>query len=108
MKRVVIESPYAGNVERNIAYLRACMADCLQRREAPFASHGLYTQPGVLNDSIPAERALGILAGFTWRAVADLTVVYTDLGITVGMQQGIDDARHHQRPVEYRQLGGWE
>jgi hypothetical protein len=53
---VVVESPYAGNIERNLRYLRACMADCLRRGEAPFASHGLYTQPGVLRDELPKDR----------------------------------------------------
>lgn len=47
---VIIESPYAGDVDRNLEYLRAAMRDCLKRGEAPFASHALYTQPGVLDD----------------------------------------------------------
>lgn len=76
MKRVIIESPYAGDIDRNLRYLRACMADCLRRGEAPFASHGLYTQPGVLDDDKPDERKLGIEAGFAWRDVAEMTVVY--------------------------------
>ncbi len=109
MRRVVIESPYAGDVERNIRYLRACMFDCLQLDEAPFASHGLYTQPGVLDDLVPYERDLGIRAGFAWRDVAEVTVVYTDLGITRGMQYGIDDARSKGRPIEERALSeGWD
>ena len=70
MRLVIIESPYAGNVPLNLLYLRACMRDCLSRGEAPFASHALYTQPGVLDDGDPAERAHGIEAGFAWRAVA--------------------------------------
>ena len=106
MKRVVIESPYAGDVERNLRYLRACMHYCITHDEAPYASHALYTQPGVLDDLKPIERELGIVAGFCWRDVADLTVVYTDLGITSGMQYGIDDAARKGRPVEYRTLGG--
>lgn len=107
MKRVVIESPYAGNVELNLRYLRACMHHCITNDEAPYASHALYTQPGVLDDDIPVQRELGIVAGFCWRDVADLTVVYTDLGITKGMQYGIDDAMRKGRPVEYRTLPGW-
>lgn len=107
MKRVVIESPFAGNVELNLRYLRLCMHECITNDEAPFASHALYTQPGVLDDDIPVQRELGIVAGFAWRDVADLTVVYTDLGITKGMQYGIDDANRKGRPVEYRQLKGW-
>jgi len=66
MRRVIVESPFAGNVERNVAFARACLRDCLMRGEAPFASHLLYTQPGVLNDNIPEERALGINAVLVW------------------------------------------
>jgi len=107
MKLVIIESPYAGNVEENLRYLRACMKDSLSRGEAPYASHGLYTQEGVLDDSIPEERMLGIHAGFAWRQVANLTAVYTDLGISSGMQYGIDDSKKRSMPVEYRQIGSW-
>lgn len=116
MRRVVIESPYAGVGEtyaeryndgaRKLEYLRAAMHDCLIRGDAPFASHGLYTQPGVLDDTDPKERALGIHAGFVWRDVAAATVVYADLGITSGMQLGIDDAKTKGRPIEFRFLGG--
>jgi len=74
------------------------------RGEAPYASHLLYTQDGVLNDLIPEERNHGIQAGFAWRQVAQATVVYTDLGISKGMQYGIDDAIKRGVPIEYRQL----
>ena len=56
MKKVIIESPYAENIERNIKYARACLKDSLNRNEAPLASHLLYTQDGVLDDGIKAER----------------------------------------------------
>jgi hypothetical protein len=83
------------------------MHDCLMRGEAPFASHGLYTQPGVLNDNVPEERALGIEAGLLWGAQAEKTVVYTDRGISGGMTYGIKNAEAAGRPVEYRILPGW-
>jgi hypothetical protein len=105
VRRVIIESPYAGNVTLNLLYLAACMADCLARGEAPFASHGLYTQPGVLDDRDPAQRALGIMAGFAWRDVSDCTVVYLDRGLTPGMEEGMADATRKGRPVEFRYLG---
>lgn len=109
MKRVVIESPYAGDVERNLRYLRAAMRDCLLRGEAPYASHGFYTQPGVLDDTIASERALGIRAGFAWRAMTDKTVVYDDLGISGGMREGIIDSQNQGIDVEYRSLGAkWD
>lgn len=104
---VILESPYAGDIERNDAYLNAALHDCLMRGEAPFASHGLYTRPGVLDDTVPAERAAGIAAGFAWRALAQRTVVYVDLGISRGMEAGIRDAIQRGNPVEYRSLPEW-
>ena len=104
MKRVILESPFAGDVEHNIRYARACVRDSLLRGEAPIASHLLYTQPGVLNDEIPAERQHGIDAGLAWRVVAEGTVVYADLGISRGMQYGIEAAKAAGLPVEVRHL----
>ncbi len=109
MRRVIIESPYAAEtaegIERNLRYLRACTRDCIKRNEAPYASHMLYTQPGVLNDRDPVERTLGISAGLIWKDVAHCTVVYTDLGVTVGMEKGIAYAREYGLPIEMRKLG---
>lgn len=102
---VIIESPYAGDVEKNLAYLRAALHDCLMRGEAPFASHGLYTQ--VLDDTIPEEREHGIQAGFAFRSVCDYTVVYDDLGISKGMALGIEDSHKKSIPVKYRSLPDW-
>ena len=107
MRRVVIESPYAGDTERNLAYLRAAMADCLARGEAPYASHGLYTQPGVLDDTDHDERALGIAAGLMWAQCAYHAVVYTDLGLSAGMKWGIVLHHNEGRTVEYRSLREW-
>lgn len=109
MRLVIIESPYAGDVEKNLRYLRACMADCLRRGEAPFASHALYTQPGVLNDSLADERKLGMEAGFAWQNVAAGVVVYADLGVSTGMAKGINLASQRDLRIEIRYLGGeWE
>jgi len=109
MRRVIIETPYAGDIERNLRYLRACLRDSLLRGEAPFASHGLYTQEGVLRDHDVSERMHGIEAGFAWREVAQATVVYEDLGISTGMKYGIEDSEKKGVPVEFRRLGDkWE
>lgn len=104
MIKVVVESPLAGDVEKNTRYARACMADCLKRDEAPFASHLLYAQDGILDDTIPEERKLGIEAGFAWGAAADKVVVYEDLGISDGMKLGIERAKASGVPVEYRKI----
>lgn len=103
-RRVIVESPYSGDVERNLTYARACIRDCLNRGEAPFASHLLYTQAGILDDNVPEEREWGILAGLNWGAQASATICYTDLGISPGMHFGLEMARKCGRPVEYRTL----
>lgn len=106
MRRVILESPYAGDVAANEAYARRALRDSLLRGEAPLASHLLYTQPGVLDDGLPDERKLGIEAGLAWGGLAEATVVYADRGISRGMTYGIDRALREGRPVEYRNLDG--
>lgn len=108
MRRVIIESPYAGDRELNRWYLWACLRDSLLRGEAPFASHALYTLPTVLDDAVAEERELGINAGFSWRSSADATVVYEDLGISRGMEMGINHARAMNQTVEFRSLHAWK
>jgi hypothetical protein len=100
---VVIESPYAGDELRNIAYARRCMLDCLRRGEAPFASHLLYTQ--VLDDTTPEERKTGIEAGFAWGECADMRVVYCDYGISHGMKLGIEAGESFGQTIKYRTIG---
>lgn len=101
---VLVESPFAGDIERNIKYARECARDCFLRNEYPFLSHLLYTQQGILDDSVASERAMGINAGLEWGKCAKKTVVYQDLGISRGMQYGIDHAIANNREVEFRRL----
>jgi hypothetical protein len=108
MRRVILESPFAGRNAwqrfRNRRYARACMRDALARGEAPLASHLLYTQ--MLNDNLPHERTLGIEAGLSWLHVAAASVVYIDRGISRGMLHGINAALSAGVVVEYRSLHG--
>jgi hypothetical protein len=107
VKRVIIESPYAGDTKRNGRYLRACIKDSLLRGESPFASHALYTH--ALDDDKPDERRQGIAAGYVWRHVADATVIYADLGWSAGMIDGSEHARSIGQDVEVRTIGkGWD
>ncbi len=105
MKLVVLESPYAGEVVRNILYARRCMFHSLHIGEAPIASHLLYTQPGILNDDIAIERRLGMEAGWAWYRVAEACVVYMDYGMSNGMTQGISMAKQLGIPVILREIG---
>lgn len=104
---VAIESPYGGDVQENLRYLRACMRDCLRRRETPLAAHGLLTQPGVVDEGDEAGQQLATEAGVVWTQYAHATVVYTDLGINRLMREAIARAEHEGREVEYRTLDGW-
>lgn len=104
MRRVILESPFAGDVEANIEYARKCVRDSLVRGEAPIASHLLYTQPGILRDEVADERAWGMAAGVQWMSVAEACVVYTDRGITGGMRAAIAHARAADVPIEFRSL----
>jgi hypothetical protein len=108
-KRVIVESPFKGATpeeqEKNIQYARACAHDCIvNHHEAPFLSHLLYTQPGILNDAFAEERMLGIEAGLAWGEVAEATIVYYDLDISPGMSYGIKNAILAGRPIEFRKL----
>lgn len=104
MRRVIIESPYSGDVGRNELYLNQCLADSLRRGESPYASHRMLTR--VLDDRLPSERQLGMEAGWMWMEVADAVVVYEDLGVSYGMRLGIEAAEALGKPIERRTLGG--
>lgn len=119
MTRVIIESPYAGKSNApwiigkilrwwrtwlNIRYLRRCLRDSLKRGEAPFASHAIYTQHGVLDDTIPSERSHGIRAGFEWGHCADKRVFYLDRGWSSGMMAGRSEADRIGQTIEYRTI----
>lgn len=134
LKFVFVESPFAGATEEerteHLRYARAAMADCFERGEIPIASHLLYTQEGILDDTIPDERRKGMEAGFVLReflgeavnagvgarrdslgqvypkAIA-YTAVYQDRGISPGMQRGIEDSSANGVKVLFRSLPGW-
>lgn len=121
MKRVIIESPYAGKkldlpwflkwlswivykitTYQNVLYARKCLYDSLQRGEAAFASHLLYTQ--VLDDKKIEDREKGISAGFLIGKDFDLTAVYVDKGISYGMIAGCSRAHMENRKIEERSI----
>jgi len=102
MRLVIIESPYKGQVLRNMQYLKKCMIDSISRGESPFASHAMYT--GFLNDDEQRERQVGMACGFAWLTRAHLVAVYTDHGISEGMTRGIEKAQSLGIPVEFRRV----
>ena len=104
MKKVIIESPYAGDIEANVKYARACVKDSLMRGECPLASHLLYTQEGILDDNIAAERQMGIAAGLEWLRVADMHVFYIDTGFSKGMRYALEYSQKTNMDIKFRKL----
>lgn len=102
MLRVVLESPFAGNCNLNVAYARMALRDSLMRGESPIASHLLYTQKGVLDDNIEHERCKGINAGLDWLGVCHYQVFYVDLGWSNGMIAAKDRAVNSGIKIEER------
>jgi hypothetical protein len=106
--RVVVESPFASNVIENLKFARAIMRDCLLKGEAPFLSHALYTQEGVLSDQDPEERRIGIEASFAWGHATNKVAVYKNLGISNDMKEAIARHTREGRVIESRYLQGWQ
>jgi hypothetical protein len=108
MRRVILESPYTGAtsfyVQANVEYARRCVRDSVLRNEAPIASHLLYTQPGILDDKVPAERQRGIDAGHAWLIHADAVVFYIDRGMSDGMRVAMRRAQRAGVDVELRSI----
>lgn len=101
---VIVESPYAGDVEGNLAYARKACADCLGRQEVPYASHLFFTQ--FLDDLAPAEREIGLTAGYAFWAHASKIVFYADRGWSSGMKRALARAQNIGMQIEERFIEG--
>lgn len=100
--RAVVESPYAGDIKSNLKYLKGLLLWCAKFGYAPWASHAVYTQKGVLIDEIPEERTAGIEAGLLVASFAQYTILGTEKGISRGMQYGVANAQRAGRQIIYK------
>lgn len=66
---VYIASPYAGDVERNVAFARDACRYAASQGCTPVAVHLLY--PQFLNDRVPQEREAGLKMGRRVLAACD-------------------------------------
>jgi len=102
----IIESPYSGDVDRNLAYLKACIQDCIKHKQSPYASHQMIAASGALDDFNPEERALGIKCGIVIYNRADYIAFYVDLGWSNGMKEAYEVAKEkYPTKIEIRQIG---
>lgn len=93
-----IMSPYAGDVERNVAFAIRCCRMAIQQGYTPIAVHLLY--PQILNDQDPAERAVGLELGLS--ILRHCTAAWVcGTRISPGMEAEIQTARHLGIPIRY-------
>jgi len=116
IRLVIIESPYAGDIEANVEYAKRACLDSFGRGETPFASH-LFA-PQFLDDADEAERHAGISIGYhwglaaSWSALANaalfaspLVAFYVDRGWSPGMEQALKHYTELGLECEVRRIG---
>lgn len=93
---VFCESPYSGEIGRNVRYLKLAQLDCAARGELAYASHDSMTQHPAKAGSMfvsdyddqwntfTRDQAIG--ASNAMRFLTSKTVFYTDLGWSSGMK----------------------
>lgn len=95
---VYIVSPYAGDIETNVAFAIRCCRMAIQQGCTPIAVHLLY--PQILDDQDPAERATGLELGLNiLRHCAAVWVCGTR--ISSGMEGEIREAKQLGIPIQY-------
>jgi hypothetical protein len=102
MVRAILESPYAGDVEKNVDFARKVCRSLMRSGFNCFASHLYYTQ--FLNDDIPAERLMGIDAGLEWAEVVDTVIVALPANrrrLSSSMRKGIEAHQRADRSIKY-------
>jgi hypothetical protein len=102
MTTCIIESPYAGDVPRNRAYLQRCIRWCIANGMTPYASHQMLTE--ALDGLDPAQRAQGIAAGVAMatamiKHAKALHLYFVDHGVSRGMAEALPASKHaeHRR-----------
>lgn len=110
----MVESPYSGNIDRNVRYLLICHFDCaVVHREVPYSSHSYMTQHPrakrffVSDDEKKWDvltRDQAIESSHIIRKRCDRTVFYTDLGWSTGMKAAKEFCQTNGLPFEERRV----
>ena len=93
---IYIASPYAGEVEKNIAFAKAACRYAMAEGHTPVAVHLLY--PQLLDDNDPAQRASGLTMGHRVLAACDELWVCGEC-ISTGMVLEITEAEKLGIPI---------
>lgn len=95
---VYICSPYSGDIESNTLAARRYSRFAADRGYIPIAPHLLFTQ--FLDDSLPAERELGLFFGNVLMSKCAEVWVFGTY-ISCGMEAEVDRARRRNYPIRY-------
>ena len=95
-KLIYIASPYAGDVEKNVAFAKVACRYAMKQGCTPVAVHLLY--PQFLDDSNLQERAAGLAMGHQVLSVCDELWVCGNR-ISSGMESEIQEAKRMGIPV---------
>lgn len=88
-KLIYIASPYAGDVEANVAFAKLACRYAIGQGHTPIAVHLLY--PQMLDDGDPAERELGLRLGHRVLRSCDELWAFGDR-ISAGMRREMEEA----------------
>lgn len=99
-RKVYVASAYAGDVEANVAKTVEYCRIAIDAGYMPLASHLLY--PQMLNDTVPAERELGLMFGLALLRMCD--EVWVCGHISSGMEQEIEEAKRLNKKVVYKEV----
>lgn len=95
---VYICSPYAGDIEANVAAARRYSRFAVKTGFIPIAPHLLF--PQFLNDSDPNERKLGLFLGNVLMSKCSEVWVFGER-ISTGMEAEINQAKSKHYPLRY-------
>lgn len=95
---VYICSPFAGDVENNVNMARVYSRFAVRNACIPIAPHLLF--PQFVDDSIPAERAIGMFMGMVLLGKCDQIWVFGSR-VSAGMAAEIEKAEKKKMPVRY-------
>lgn len=110
---VFLESPYSGDIDRNLRYLKLCEYDCWNRYEFPCSSHSNMTQHVIkknfyVDDYNPQYKIFGreeaINGSHCLRVLCSKTIFYIDLGWSDGMKNALKYCEENKLKYEIRKI----
>jgi len=108
---VIIESPYSGDIEKNVSYAWECLNDSYFRHnEAPIATHLLWTKLStdcIEKEHIPDDkegRKRAMTKCRELRKKINKVIFYVDRGWSGGMKLALEECKEDSIPYEIRRI----